>query len=177
MQLDLSADFGALAADLRRRGADLPWLVAKGVVDATGILYEGSRGKLSELIYNRLIPSVKRFRRQRSESGNWRAAGESGKRSKSFFGFAHSSRQSTRAAWKRTSTLLRNERMEFRGTGVETEGLVDNKTPYAAARHNLDRPSPYGYDNRAPWRTEAVATYGQAARAKFREALAAVGGS
>lgn len=61
---------------------------------------------------------------------------------------------SGRPAWRRTSQLMRQERAYHTRP---FEGIIDNRTPYALARHNLNRSSPVdGQTRRAPWRESAM---------------------
>ncbi len=175
MHLNFFDNTAQLVESLRRNGAEFPQTIAKGVIDGTVIMYEGSRQLLSDLIYNKAIPTRSRFRRLREKAGGWRSAASDQRKKgqKNFFGFLHSSRQSNKAAWRRTSTLLRNERYYIKGSGALTTGIIDNKTPYATARHNLDKPSPYGYDNRAPWRELALERFGERSLEALRRAITA----
>jgi hypothetical protein len=94
--------------------------IRKAVTDVTAATLKESRKQLSELVYNKPIPS----------------------------------RKNGKPAWKRTSNLIRQERMYMNNP---LEGVIDNHAPYAEARHELDRPSPVdGVTRRAPWREKAV---------------------
>lgn len=171
MQFDLQSNISEVVEALKRKAKEVPLAAKKGLVDATTTFYAESLDQLASLIYNRPIPLIKRWRRLKNKNGSWRSAANVKKKQKSFFGFAHSSKQSEKRAWKRTSTLRRNERAYFdRLASFETS--VDNATPYANARHELNRPSRFGYDNQAPWRQKAFEQKKDAAEAKLRDALA-----
>lgn len=172
MHFDFFESSSQLVEELRAGGPKFGQVIAKGVLDATKIMFEGSRTLLSELIYNRPIPVRARFRRLKNDSGGWRHASEKGTSSKkTFFGHLHSARQSNAPAWRRTSTLLRGERFYLKGSGALTTGIIDNKTPYAKARHDLNRAGKDGITRSAHWRTEAAARYGDRSLAAMRAAI------
>lgn len=127
-------------------------IIRKAVIDATTAVFTISREWMVALIYAIAIPLRKR----------WRARIKSGKRAGKWRKF----RKATfKAAWRRTSKLLRSERFYFRGSGDELTGTIDNDTPYAQARHdNKKRP--------APWRDKARAQGAGRAQEIFRGALA-----
>ena len=172
MFFNVQSNAVAVVEALRRKAEQTPLAVKKSLVDATNVLFTESLNQLAALVYNRPIPAIKRWRRLKEKNGSWRSAAKATKGQKSFFGMAHSARQSAKKAWKRTSTLRRNERAYFdKLSAFETK--IDNATPYATARHNLKRASRYDYDNEAPWRQRAHDNKGAQAEATFRDALAA----
>lgn len=131
MQLDITSNIADFQKLLQQRANDAPKVVRKALIDATTIVYLASRGKLVEQVYNQPIPTVTRKRGKNK--------GQSAK------------------AWKRTSTLLRGERFYFQGSGLNLVGIIDNKTPYAFNRHELDRPSRIdGVTRVARWREDAL---------------------
>lgn len=148
MQLDISSNLDEFQKLLQSRANDAPEVVRKAIVDATTIVYLASRGQLVEQVYNKPIPAIVRKRgRDKGKSV---------------------------PAWKRTSTLLRGERFYFVGSGLGTVGIIDNKTPYAWHRHQLDRPSRVdGVTRSATWRQDALRDSTPRVLETFREAIAA----
>jgi hypothetical protein len=145
MYVNVTHNTSDLVKRLREKAKALPIVVKKAVIDGTTILYVESRTQLSSQIYDQPIPKVRRYV-VRIRSGK-----NKGQTRRSKTGVE-------RAAWKRTGTLLRNERMFIEGSGADIEGVIDNKTPYALARHELNRASPYdGLVRRAQWRKDALA--------------------
>lgn len=166
MHFDLQHNFQGVATELKRVARNFPSLIAKGVVDATNILFQEDRTQLSELVYDRDETKV---RRRNRKSGRIRVV----------------------KLWRRTSQLLRNERFYFRGAGSETEGTIDNRTPYAAARHEQKYPAKTQFrtlagsgkkarsewrdrpNRSAPWRDISLANKGDQAADAFWRAIAA----
>lgn len=145
MSIDVSSNAREVAKRLDSLAKSCPVTAKKGLTDATSIFYKGSRGRLSSLIYNQPIPKITRKRSGRSVP-----------------------------AWRRTSQLLRGERADY--SNLENfETTIDNNTPYAAARHALNRRSPVdGKTRRAPWRDLTRKADRRAAVAAFRAAFAAL---
>ena len=148
MRIDVSSNCREFEELMKRRAQEAPQIIKKAIIEATTLVYLSSRSILVEKIYNQPIPTV--VRKRGKDKG--RAV----------------------PAWKRTSTLLRQERYYFRNSGADLEGLIDNNTPYALARHNLDRASRIDGKTRiARWREDAFKESGQRARDSFREAIRA----
>ena len=161
MQLNIFADAADLLAALRNKASKFPQIVKKGVIDATVVMFTGSHRRLTEMIYNVPIPKLRR----------WRQRIRSGKRAGKWRRFR---KERMQEAWRRTGTLLRNERYYFRGSGADVEGIIDNKTEYAKPRHDLNRPSRIdGKIRRAPWRTATLLEDGEKAKRTFRDAIRA----
>ena len=160
--LSITADGRPMGSVMRRAGEVVA--TVKGAagdllswIDATGEVFNVSRQWLVALVYVPDIPVVRRFR-QRIKSG--KRAGQ----------WRRFRKLTYRLAWRRTSTLLRGERFYFRGRGTDTVGVIDNATPYAEDRHNLDRPSPVdGKTRRARWRDKAREQGIPRARTIFRD--------
>lgn len=163
MKLGLTNNIPEFRALMKKRKRLLRPIIRKAVIDATGEVFIIDRNWMVSLIYVPPIPLIQRFRakiRSGKRAGNWRKF----------------RKPKWVAAWKRTSTLLRNERFYFRGGGDETTGTIDNATPYAKPRHDNDAPSPVdGIVRSAPWRTKAKQQGGPRARQIFREAIRAGG--
>jgi len=164
MHFDLQHDFAALSSELKRVGQRFPQVVAKGVVDATKTLFQEDRSQLSGLVYDQEETKAKVRSRK-------------------------TGRVRTIKLWRRTSQLLRRERYYFRGSGAETEGVIDNSTPYVASRHERQYPAQTRYrtlvgqarkaayewrerpNRNAQWRDVALANKGDAAAGDFRDAI------
>ena len=128
MQLNIQSNIPEVIEALKRKAAEAPQAAKKALVDATNVFYTESLDQLASLIYNKPIPTIKRWRRLKNADGSWRGAAAAKQGQKKFFGFAHSSKQSTKQAWARTGTLRRNERAYFdRLDSGETK--IDNSSP------------------------------------------------
>lgn len=133
-------------------------------MDATVTLFQIDREKLSGLVYDKEETKARR----RSRGGGVK----------------------TVKLWRRTSQLLRGERYYFRGSGADTEGIIDNRVAYAAARHERKYPAKTQYrtlagsgkkavyqwrsrpDRTAHWRDETLKTGNRAASEDFWRAMA-----
>jgi len=71
-----------------------------------------------------------------------------------------------RPLWRRTNTLLRNERFYFeKASGNSLTGLITNNTGYAYWRHEMKG------EREAPWRNIAVQNKREAALNVFRDTI------
>lgn len=77
-------------------------------------------------------------------------------------------RRSGKPKWTRSGRLLRGETKTIGADGGSVVGTIDNATPYAIYRHQLQG------RNAAPWREVAVQKHGATARAAFEMALAEI---
>lgn len=81
-------------------------------------------------------------------------------------------KRSGKPAWKRTNHLINQERSYHPS---RFEGIIDNKAPYAQARHDLNKPSPIdGKTRRAPWRRTAVKKVQPKVKAIVEAALSSI---
>lgn len=152
MTIDVGGAIGSnakeIARQIREDAKRVSPAIRKGTIDGLAILYAGSRGLLSQLIYDVPIPRVRRRKRDP----------ETHKLGRNRFV----------ALWKRTGQLLRGEKsFAPRLEGDDWVGTIDNATPYAAYRHEQHlRP--------APWRALTVQRFGGSARDAFLAALDAL---
>lgn len=145
MELEIRTTALEAAATLGRKAGEVERAAQKGVRAAGKAVYDIDRKEVN-VIYARPIPRGK------------------GKRLKG------GKRGPKKAMWKRKGTLRRGELLSFPNPFT---GLITNDTPYALARHELNRPGAGGVTRHDPWRRNTAEKAEQAVQDAFQKAFEA----
>lgn len=160
-----------MAGDWLKRARSFESEMKTATAEATKLLLSESKSQMTQLIYNKPVPTRAQVAAEKGRLGNTGRIGVAFAAKNKSVGFVTSKKYATKPAWKRTGNLRRSERMEIKSSYV---GLVVNdakstgrgkSSGYAAARHDMDCRYP------APWRANAINRVRGKIRALYRAAV------
>lgn len=142
MEISLTANIDKAITALAKKPEDIKRAARKGVRAGARVIFDEDRRQVN-VIYARPIPVSK------------------GKRIKG------GGRGKPKPLWERKHTLRLGEHIEYPNPLMALITEKTNDTPYAVARHALNRPGAGGVTRHDPWREKTVQAVGQASVNEF----------
>jgi hypothetical protein len=178
--MDIDSNVDKIVAGWTARVQALRPRLREATVEVTRVVYSESKAQMTELIYDKPIPTVNQLQaekvdRQRSKGRSilFKKSGRYGLQKKNTVAYKKYGAKGDKPAWRRTGNLRRNERMRIVS---DFEGMIENRaassskkgkvSPYALARHNKKRTR-----FPAPWRARAIAIALPKCRRVYRGAI------